>query len=130
MRMKLSENQINAVLLLPGPKRYAYFVKMVADQNTIWGLYYNGWALAKTTDSGVIFPIWPAEEYASICAVKEWNKFLPKSISMSEFLNTVIPELKDENSLLGVFPTPNEKGVIPAFEQILLDLKTELSRIE
>ena len=47
--MKITNKQIEAVLKLDGPKRYSYFIKVAADQRSIWGLYDEGWALAATT---------------------------------------------------------------------------------
>ncbi len=128
--MKITHKQIEAVLSLPGPKRYEHFVKVAADQRQIWGLHNNGWALAGTIDDGPVFPVWPAREYASLCATGDWAGYEPREIDLEEFFHALLPSLQERGTQLGVFYTPNNKGVIPTLEQIENDLKEELARIE
>jgi hypothetical protein len=45
-RMEVNPKQMEAVLALPGPKRFQHFIKVVADWQEVWGLYRDGWALA------------------------------------------------------------------------------------
>lgn len=118
-------------MALPGPKRYEHFIKRVADCEEVWGLYQNGWALAATNEEGQsCLPVWPAKEYAAVCANKEWQEYQPKSISLTEFIDEFIPDLKNTNISICVFYLPSDRGVIPTFEQLNDDLKNELSRYE
>jgi hypothetical protein len=128
--MKLTQKQIESVLLLPGPKRYENFIKVAADQRCVWGLFQEGWALSATNDGEPVFPVWPASEYASLCASGVWSRYEPKRINLDDFFNGLIPSLHERKTKLGVFYTPNDKGVIPELEQVEADLKAELSRIE
>jgi hypothetical protein len=75
--MKLNPRGIEAVLALPGPKRYAHFIKVAADQDKVWGLFSDGWALAGTEDGKEVFPLWPAREYAELCASGLWADYEP-----------------------------------------------------
>lgn len=124
--MKISQKQIESMIALSGPKRYEHFVKVVADWEEVWGLYQDGWALAETDDGQKVFPVWPAKEYAALCAKKEWAGYEPESFSLADFMDELLPNLKNDGVLLGVFYTPLDKGVTPTVDLMLEDLNQEL----
>lgn len=124
--MKINQKQIEAVTALLGLKRYEHFVKVVADWEEVWGLYQDGWALAATDDGKQVFPLWPAKEYAELCTDKEWAGYKPESFSLEDFMYVLLPKLKDDNILPGIFYTPSDNGVTPAIDQLLADLNKEL----
>lgn len=128
--MRISDKKRAAVLALPGPQRYSHFIKVAADQNRIWGLYRDGWALMGAENGVEVFPVWPAEEYAVSCATGEWSSYLPRPISLESLLQELLPSLKKSGTLLGVFPTPADKATTPSLDQVRDDLTTELRRIE
>ncbi len=128
--MVINPKQLEAVLVLPGPKRYSHFIKVAADQRKAWGLFANGWALYGTNDGKEAFPIWPAKEYASRCITEAWSNYEPREIDLDDLLEKLIPKLKETKTLITVFPTPQDKGVIPEFEQLEADLREELSKME
>jgi hypothetical protein len=128
--MKITQKQIEAIIVLQGPKRYEHFIKVAADQRRVWGLYSDGWALASTNDSQTVFPLWPAREYAALCAVGEWAGYATREIDLDDLFEHLLPSLKERNTLLGVFYTPTDKGVLPILEEFECDLRAELAKIE
>lgn len=124
--MKISQKQLEAVLALPGDKRFEHFVKVVADWQEVWGLYQDGWALAAADDGTTVFPLWPAKEYAQICAANEWNGYEPRSFGLGDFMEALLPKLKSEGVLPGVFFTPSSKGVTSSVDELMSALKAEL----
>ncbi|MCA9804747.1 MAG: DUF2750 domain-containing protein [Cyanobacteria bacterium HKST-UBA02] len=129
--MRLSPKQIEAVTALSGPKRYEHFIKVVVDQEEVWGLDQDGWALAATNDDDqVVFPLWPAREYAELCAREGWEGYEPLPISLEEFVGVLLPELLDDGILPCIFYLASDQGVIPTIEQLLADLSDELDRYE
>lgn len=124
--MKINQKQLESVIALSGPKRYQHFVKVVTDWEEVWGLYQNGWALAATDDGQNVFPLWPAKEYAQLCAAKEWEGYEPESFSLNDFMNELLPNLRDDGVLPGIFYTPSDNGVMPTVDQLLADLNEEL----
>lgn len=115
---------------LDAPKRYSYFIKTVADWECVWGLYQNGWALTESPDGKTVFPFWPAEAYAQACAKDEWKQYVPEAIPLTEFMGELLPRLKDEGILLGIFYVLGKGSVDASYDLILEDLNNELSRIE
>ena len=127
-RIKISPEQIKAVTGLPAAKRFEHFVKVIADWQQAWGLYRAGWALAAADDGTTVFPLWPAKEYAAVCAVSEWNGFDPRAISLSDLTEVLLPRLKRDGVLPGVFFTPSSKGITPAVDELILALEAELQK--
>ena len=123
--MKVSPKQMEAVLALPGIKRFEHFIKVIADWQEVWGLYQDGWALA-AADGTTVFPLWPAKEYAQVCAANEWAGYEPRSISLSDLTEILLPKLKLDGVLPGVFFTPTSKGVTPSVDELKSALEAEL----
>jgi hypothetical protein len=128
--MTINERQITAVLAMPGKDRYRHFIKKIADSETVWGLFSDGWALAGTDDGAEVFPLWPAQEYAALCAVGAWDGYAPKSFTVDELLDDLLPMLENDGVLPGIFYTPQDKGVTPAIDLLRSDLKSELANYE
>jgi hypothetical protein len=128
--MKLNQNKIASGLGLPAPKRYPHFIKVAADQREVWGLFSGGWALAETSDGKPSFALWPAREYAELCAWDDWSGYEPRAIELDTLIEVLLPKLVESHTLAGVFPTPSEKGTTPDFDQLKADLLAELARIE
>jgi hypothetical protein len=128
--MKVTPEQMEAVLRLDGPNRYSFFIKGVASFQEAWGLYDNGWAMLGDDDGKQVFPLWPAKEYAAACKTGSWANFEPRLISLQDLIEDVLPTLEKEGVLPGVFPTPERKTVTPEITQLLADLHTEKSRYE
>jgi Protein of unknown function (DUF2750) len=128
--MEINEKKLNAIMSLPGPKRYSHFIKVAADQRKVWGLFDDGWALVQTDQGQRAFPIWPAADYARQFAVDEWKTYAPKEIDLDTLLDVLIPKLRESGDLVAVFPTPNQKGVFPSLGVLSTDLRQELTRIE
>lgn len=128
--MKIDSKEIEALISSSGEKRYTYFVKRVADSENVWGLYDDGWALASTDDGILVFPVWSAKEYATLCKKGEWTNYEPKSFSLEEFLTELLPNLKTDGMVPGVFYTPDSNGVTLSAEQLLEDIKNELSKYD
>lgn len=128
--MVITQKQIEAVVALPGPQRYSHFIKVAADQRRVWGLYREGWALAGTDDGRPVFPLWPAREYAALCANGAWASYEAREIDLEELFDGLLPSLRAKQTAVGVFYTPRDQGVLPELDQFEQDLRTELSRIE
>ena len=124
--MKVNPKQMEAVLALPGIRRFEHFIKVIADWQEVWGLYQDGGALAAADDGTTVFPLWPAKEYAQVCAANEWSGYEPRSISLCDFTEVLLPKLKLDGVLPGVFFTPTSKGVTPSVDDLKSALEAEL----
>lgn len=126
--MNRNDKKMQAILSLDGQRRYEHFVKQVADSESVWGLYNDGWALAETDDGVSVFPLWPAKEYAQLSAEGDWESFKPEEFSVYNFIDELLPNLEADGCLPGVFFTPSNRGLTPTVSQLIQDLQAEMSR--
>lgn len=129
--MKIDTRQVQAIVMLPGPQRYEYFVKRVSETGVVWSLYRQGWALAKKEDGTLVFPLWPDSEFATICADYEWTGYAPQSFALDELVDELLPQLEQDGIVTGVFYTPGARDVMPTpglLRRDLLDERTQRTR--
>jgi hypothetical protein len=82
----MNQQKVNHILKLSAEERYLYFIRKITDFETVWGLHNEGWALVGDSQGKEIIPFWPEKEFAELCAVDSWNRYLPRPISLSDFL--------------------------------------------
>ena len=112
-----------AVLQLPKELRYEHFIRRVADTGRVWGLYRDGWAIGKTDDGALVFPMWPTNELAQQCAVLEWAGYAPQEFGLHELLDDLLAQLESDGILPGITYTPDEYGLTPSHERLRGDLR-------
>lgn len=110
------------VLQVPKELRYEHFIRRVADSGRVWGLYRDGWAIGKTDDGALVFPLWPTGELAQQCAVLEWEGYLPHEFALQELFDDLLPQLAADGILPGITYTPDEYGLTPSHAQLRADL--------
>ncbi|MDN4056956.1 DUF2750 domain-containing protein [Massilia sp. YIM B02769] len=115
-----------SVIVLPKQLRYEHFVRRVAATGEVWGLYQDGWAIGKTDDGALVFPMWPTAELAQQCAVLEWTGYEPHAFALTELLGELLPQLEDDGVLPGITYTPDEYGLTPSHDQLRADLEWRL----
>jgi hypothetical protein len=125
-----TKKEIEAVLRLDGPARFSHFIKRVVDSGAAWGLWQDGWALMVGDDGRQVFPIWPAKEYAELCKVDSWSAYEAKKIQLQDLVNDLLPILRNDDIIPGVFPTPGGKGVTLTVDELMSALKKEAGRYE
>jgi hypothetical protein len=124
-KMMIDAEQLKAVVRLPAPQRYEYFVKRVVQTGTVWGLYRQGWALAQKDDGTLVFAMWPERDFAALCAEFEWEGYEAHAFSLAELLDELLPQLQQDGVLPGIFRTPGSKGVMPTPGLLRVDLEDE-----
>jgi hypothetical protein len=126
--MGIDTRELQTVVMLPGPQRYAYFVERVAATGVVWSLYRQGWALAKKEDGTMVFPLWPDSEFARLCADYEWTGYAPRSFALDELLNDLLPQLAQDGIATGVLYTPGARDVMPSAALLRADLHDAITR--
>jgi hypothetical protein len=104
--------EIESVLRLDGPARFRHFVKRVADEERVWSLRTDGWALMADDNGTHVLPLWPAQEYADLCRVEDWSAYVAEAVELESLKRDLLPKLAEQGVLVGVFPTPGGKGVV------------------
>jgi hypothetical protein len=124
----VSAKQMEAILMLPPPKRYSHFIKRVVSLGGIWGLYDEGWAMSEAPDGSPVLPLWPAKEYAERCIGGEWSAYKPRAIELDDVLENLIPSLRERGVSPGVFFDVNQGSINATIDELERDLRTELQK--
>jgi hypothetical protein len=126
----ISQKQIEAILKLPAPQRYDHFIKKVVGWGKLWGLCEDGWAMSETDEGEPVLPLWPEREYAQLSATDIWASYAPREIELEEFLEDVLPSLREQGVHPGVFFVPDKGSIDIDIDQLEKDLREELSKYE
>jgi hypothetical protein len=127
----MNDKEFQSVSALPGPERYAHFIRRVADFEEAWSLSNeNGWVLAGDKDGRESAPVWPHAEYAAACATGAWGGCEPKAIPLGDWMDKWLPGLARDGRMVAVFMTPNDSGVPIQPEAMARDLEAELEWYE
>ena len=110
MQSEESQERMQSVLRLSAARRYSYFLQRVVESGEVWGLDGEGWALALDDAGRDVLPLWPAPEFAAICATRLWAGFKPRAIKLEVLLDNVLPQLAEEEMPVGIFFTPEGPG--------------------
>ncbi len=78
----------------------------------------------------MLFPLWPAEEYAKLLAVGDWLEYEARSIDIDDLMDGLLPKAREDGTQLGIFPSPTDKAVVPSIETFEADMNNELSKYE
>lgn len=124
--IKLGAQQLADVVTLSAPQRYSHFVRRVAETGEVWGLYRDGWALARTDDGSLVFAMWPASEFADLCAEFEWDGYEPLAFPLDDLVQDLLPQLEEDGVLPGIFYTPGDRGLTPTIYMLRVDLERAL----
>ena len=109
---KTLQREVEAVGRLTGPERFKHFVKRVVDEGEAWGLWRDGWVLMGDNEETPVFPVWPASEYASLCAIDSWSDCQPSAISLERLCSELAPKLAVQGLSFGVFPAQDGRGIV------------------
>jgi hypothetical protein len=105
-------------------ERYRQFLESAASEHKVWGLWRDGWALAKDEEGGLVFPLWPAEEAAKMGAVGPWKGFTPEEIPVEDLLDQLLPQLARDKVSPSVYPVPGTKSEpAPSIAKLISDLE-------
>lgn len=127
MSWEMGQSERDALLGVSGPKRYAYFVKKVVDHGEIWLLSYQEGVVLASDGDREILPVWPHEEFASICADGPWHDAYPKKVELLKWLEQWSYEMRSDQRSIAVFPTPDGRGVVVKADRLAEDLRNELA---
>lgn len=130
MAKEVGPKEVEHVLLLDGSRRYAYWIKQVADWQLVWGLYSDGWALVADDEGHEAIPVWPHAAFAGACADGAWAGYAPREIELSAWMERWLPGMLADGKQVAVFPTPADKGVVVSPARLREDLEAELELYE
>ncbi|MBK6456926.1 MAG: DUF2750 domain-containing protein [Gemmatimonadetes bacterium] len=125
------EREIGAVFALPGPDRYGYCVKKIADEEVVWSLGdHDGWILLSDSDGRELVPIWPHSSFAAACAAANWPGAEPRAIPLEKWRDRWLSGIENDRRAVAVFPNLAGEGPVVEASRLNADLDDELAQYE
>ena len=132
MDLKISTEELKALILCQPEIRYQYTLKRIADTECMWSIVGNNdsFAIQDYGDKRLL-PIWSSKEYAQAFCVNDRAKFKCYAISLDKFEDYVIDFICNERLLINVFPTEEDPfGKIVGLNKFAEDLSIILEDYE
>lgn len=108
---------------------YKQFIENIVAQGGIFALYQDGWALCATPTGQKAFATWQSRGLAKLLIKDNWENYQVQEISLKDFVEKVIPFLRQEKTTVSLDLTPEGQNVLVAPEKLLLDMKNYLYQI-
>jgi len=121
----LNQIEYQTVININSSKRYEYFIKKIVDYEEVWSLYFEGWAMVEDHDNARAIPFWPKEEFAKYCAEDEWANYVPRNISLHDFINDWLPGMEEDGYKASIFFNGIDACVLE-INTLKKDIETEL----
>ena len=124
-----SKDFLDLSKILP-EQRLEYALGKMIETQGLWGLYgENGWVMLKADDDAC-FPIWPHEEFATAWVKNDFPDCQPKQIDFVEWLDMWLPGMKNNKTLVLVFPLgEDEEGIMLEADEMIACIEEDLGKI-
>lgn len=123
MSFTLSTIERDNTLALSNYQRYQYFVDKVTEHGEVWSLSNDeGWVTLSAEGDNCL-PIWPHADFAAQWATGDWSDCTPKSVALDVWLKRWTKGLKNDETLLVVFPNLEEEALLVDPEELDEDLR-------
>lgn len=128
MDLKITIEEIKALMRCQPEVRYQYTLKRIADTEYLWSIIGNDSSFEILTYGNKrLFPIWPFKEYAEAFCINDKANFKCYAISLNYFEDSVIDFICENGLLISVFPTEREPiGKIVNLNKFVEDLSVFL----
>lgn len=127
--IKMNKKEIESVIRLDANKRYEYFIKKVVDMEEVWGLFNDGWATSDNGKGEKFIPFWPSKEFAELCAIEEWEGYIPEAIELDEFVEEWLIGMEEDEYKISIFSN-NKDAITLEIDILTKDLNEEISKYE
>jgi hypothetical protein len=112
------------------PKQaYQHYIETIVANAGVFALYQDGWALCATPTGQRAFASWQSKGLARLLIKDNWADYQIQEISLKDFVEKVIPFLRQESTIVSLDLTPEGQNILVAPEKLLIDIKNYLYQI-
>ena len=108
---------------------YKQFIETIVAQGSVNALFDEGWALCATSTGQRAFAVWQHKSLARLLIKDNWANYQIENIPLKDFIEKVIPFLREENTCVSMDLTPEGQNILVAPEKLLLDMKKYLYQL-
>ena len=95
---------------------YKNFIEAIVAQGGIFALYQEGWALCATPTGQRAFATWQSKGLARLLIKDNWANYQIQEITLKDFVEKVIPFLRQESTIVSLDLTPEGQNILVAPE--------------
>jgi hypothetical protein len=129
MTYQIHPKEIESVVALPAPERYAHFISKCADWEEVWSLKNDEGFVSMSDDQGQpCIPFWPHPDYAKQHATGSWDDCKPIAIKLSDFTSWWVDGMEKDKIKAAIFPNTGEQGIIMEPGQVRKDIELECNQ--
>lgn len=130
MSYSLSKKEMKEIAAMSADKRLDYFIQAIVEFEEVWSLdSKEGWVVL-SADHEECLPVWPHKEFAEQWATGDWADCTPKAIDLETWMERWVPGMREDGTLLAVFPNSQEEGVVAEPDDIEVLVFQELEQRE
>lgn len=108
---------------------YRQFIQNIILQRQVIALYHDGWALCSTPSGQHALSVWQNKGLAKLLIKDNWAQYSIQEVSLKDFIEKMIPFLKENNTILSLDLTPEGNNLLVTSDTLLLDIKNFLYQI-
>ena len=86
---------------------YKQFIETIVAQGSVSALFDDGWALCATPTGQRAFAVWQHKSLAKLLIKDNWQNYQIQEISLKDFVEKVIPFLRQEKTCISMDLTIN-----------------------
>ena len=126
----MNQQKINSIFAFDSKERYGYFLRKVADFETIYLIADNEdkYVMIGSNDLSVI-PVWPEKEFAELFLTDDWKNYKVVEYDIHDFMEW-LTDLEKQNVDLAGFPNSCLNTVHVSAVDMKNHLLFELSQYE
>ncbi|MDP5031217.1 MAG: DUF2750 domain-containing protein [Paraglaciecola sp.] len=111
-------------------ERLDYTLAQMIEKGFLWGLFgTDGWVMLKADDD-VCMPIWPCQTFATAWVKNDFPNCEPRQIEFTDWLETWLPGMQSNNTLILVFPLgDDEEGIMLEASEMLECIEEDLANL-
>ena len=108
---------------------YKAFIESMLQNNGIYALYQDGFALCATPTGQKALAIWRHINLAKLVVKDNWANYQPMHLSFRDFIEKVLPHLNEEQTMVSLDLSPEGQNMLISPEKMLLDIKNYLYQV-
>ena len=112
MNQPLSALYCYRINRLVAEARYDYLLQRVDELGQLWSLANGDDWVVMSSGNDECLPLWPDAELAQCYATRDWADCQPRAISLELFLNRWVKGLERDGTLLAIFPSGDDEGIV------------------
>lgn len=127
---EVSSDEFIALNKMLPEQRLDYSLAQMIEKGYLWGLFGSeGWVMLKAEED-VCMPIWPCKAFAESWVKNDYPNCEPKKIEFSDWVETWLPGMQKNNTLILVFPLgDDEEGIMLECSEMLECIEEDLANL-